>query len=62
MGHHFAAISGVTKSDSQLQYTKFQEYKTHNTTKYTLLFAIPSKIIYRISKLRKQIFVLLCVI
>ena len=24
----------------------FQEYKTHNTTKYTLFFAIPSKIPY----------------
>ena len=41
---------------------KFQEYKTHNTTKYTLFFATPPKIVYRLSKLRVYIFVLLCAI
>ena len=30
----------------------FQDYNTHNTTKYTLLFATPPKIVYRLSKLR----------
>ena len=29
----------------------FQEYKTHNTTKYTLFFDTPPKIVYRLSKL-----------